>query len=158
MTSLLPPCQARLLPAYCTTWTSTHHTSLPLPAKHVPGRLHITGFTTRMSTAPRSYQRCKVLLVTTGFLCSSSDSLPYIHTMSKQPDFLASMWKAAWSAVPHSFFPDLNSMLGEATSGKVEIMKYCNPLTITCSYIALHHCMCPWLGCKPFVKLQKPQL
>ncbi|DBB11010.1 TPA: hypothetical protein ACH3X3_006491 [Trebouxia sp. C0006] len=47
---------------------------------------------------------------------SSCDALPYIHTMSQQPDFLASMWKAAWSAVPHSFFADIRSMWGEAMS------------------------------------------
>jgi len=40
----------------------------------------------------------------------SSDALPYIHHMSKQPDFLASVWKAAWSAIPHSFFADICSM------------------------------------------------
>ena len=61
---------------------------------------------------------------------TSSDALPYIHTMSIQPDFLASMWKAAWSTVPHSFFTDLNSMLGDAMSGKVKIMNHCSPLTI----------------------------
>ncbi len=47
----------------------------------------------------------------------SSDALPYIHAMSQQPDFLASMWKAAWSAVPHSFCADIRSMWGEAMSG-----------------------------------------
>ncbi|KAL0019767.1 hypothetical protein WJX79_005123 [Trebouxia sp. C0005] len=48
---------------------------------------------------------------------SSCDALPYIHAMSQQPDFLASMWKAAWSAVPHSFCADIRSFWGDAMSG-----------------------------------------
>jgi len=56
------------------------------------------------------------LMVTCAWTGSSSDALPYIHTMSQQPDFLASMWKAAWSAVPHSFCADIRSMWGEAMS------------------------------------------
>ena len=39
-------------------------------------------------------------------------------------------WQACWSTVPHSFFTDLNSMLGDAMSGKVKIMNHCSPLTI----------------------------
>ena len=86
---------------------------------------------------------------------SSCDALPYIHTMSQQPDFLASMWKAAWSAVPHSFFTDIRSMWGEAMSGDFGYGNKGSCLTI--QLFALHRCTYPWRGCKPFVELQKPQ-
>ncbi len=52
--------------------------------------------------------------ITCAWTGSSSDALPYIHTMSQQPEFLTSMWKAAWSTVPHSFYADLRSMTGGA--------------------------------------------
>jgi hypothetical protein len=82
------------------------------------------------SIAGRSYGGSPYGDLNCAWTGSSSDALPYIHTMSQQPEFLTSMWKAAWSTVPHSFFTDLNSMLGDAMSGKVKIMNHCSPLTI----------------------------
>jgi len=68
------------------------------------------------SIAGRSYGGSPYGDLNCAWTGSSSDALPYIPTMSEQPDFLASMWKAAWSAVPHSFCTDIRSMWGEAMS------------------------------------------
>lgn len=78
---------------------------------------------------------------------SSSDALPYVHTMSQQPEFLSSMWKAAWSTVPHSFYADLRSMTGHAMDTDWGGCDKLLPLTI---YLAIHsttplHVSLAWL-------------
>jgi len=82
------------------------------------------------STAGTCYGGSPYGILNCAWTGSSSDALPYIHTMSQQPDFLASMWKATWSAVPHSFCADLRSMLGEAMSGEFGFGNKSSRLTI----------------------------